>query len=600
MYLTVRDQNIIRLPRRTSSLRCPPLEVSKARTSPLKIAKTRAPATMATSDIYNSHTNTSTAITNGLTDTIIPIHHPQRRASVRRVVTKAFSTKNKKKRVASSGEHVYTHGVEPAHLPLRITDTSHRPSKLPTSDFPPLRDSAICMATELWDDIFTPQAPPGFLNPEHSTPFLSQRKYVEQHDSDGYSNNVFSPIRKEESSGHNREDYPSQTSAISNTSIHFVPPTFAVSNRKNPGILCVILIVKPKVIKAELFSEETIWVAIQIRGEISYGDSTVEPITSYDSHLTEPDLVENDDIGPQSTGAVKSEKTRYAVDSSPCLPDLCCTHCPNSLESVTAHRTTSLGLGVVSGISISFQPRPDGVIKDVLGSTEYSGLLPGQTISLMVRVKLTSLAALLPHQYSLNSPTQSISDSINEAISDLEMTLGEHLSELFDVQVRYTHSLFPHNTRLLVQETCWLRQILSPPSPFRGLLATGSPIQDHFNEIERSCRPSSDSPATVVHRRTEGRPDEEDEIARKIWQQIRKTSRPDNQPVSEHDEETVRVHIDPHIQEVRKTVQKNQRKMSVDTLRSLARDIRHVSGDSKEFKGNVRSSLSACVRGLEL
>jgi hypothetical protein len=370
--------------------------------------------------------------------------------------------------------------------------------------------------------------------------------------------------------------------------------------------------------------------------------------------------------------------TGWVLDSAKCISGHCHKHRSHSLEDVLAYCRTQPQSGSISNISISFQARPDAVIENILGDLDYPILSPGQVISLMVQVRLRALRPPFLRSHSPTSFGQSLPLSVSEAISDLEMTLGEQLSELFDVQVRYNHSLFPENTQLLANETCWLPRTLSPRRkhldqddlvhehvqvrssvqkqlalclanlknpeeamesleamscsnratasclklieklrealrhrigilasdtgseghtslghrspplspmlplslPSRGLSPLEVETQHRIHELEKLRRPSYESPVTVVRRKLAPTPDIEasNETARKIWQHIRKTSKPEGEFSQERlearkkEEPTVR-----HIEEIKKTVLRNQRKMSAETLRSLARDIRHVS-----------------------
>jgi hypothetical protein len=373
----------------------------------------------------------------------------------------------------------------------------------------------------------------------------------------------------------------------------------------------------------------------------------------------------------------------WVLDSAQCISGHCHQHGSHSLGDVVTHCRAQPRSGCITNISISFESRPNGLIENILGCLEYPVLFPGQVISVMVQVRLKTLKPLL----SWRDPPAPLFEhssgySMSEAISDIEMTLGEHLSELFDVQVRYDHSLFPDNTQLLAHETCWLRRTLSPrqsrsenvlvrkrpqfrssvqkqlalclaslespedaldslefmstskratasclrliealkitlrhriqflangsnssqPSPGQrsgswsptplspgcrlSLLETNT--QDRINELEETLRPSSESPATVIRRRMAATPDVEasNETARKIWQHIRKTSRPERELLYEQTGNTeLQEHTVRHIEEIKKAVMKNQRKISAETLISLARDIRHVSRGVSDVDG---------------
>jgi hypothetical protein len=418
-------------------------------------------------------------------------------------------------------------------------------------------------------------------------------------------------------------------------------------------------------------------------GTVPYGDVSH---VDYDQQSYHPSVElmsgENSMRGSPSLYPDLSTSIGWVLDAAQCITGHCRKHQSHSLQDVIAYCRAQPHSGSISNLSISFQPRPDAVLENILGNLEHPILFPGQVISLMVQVRLKSLKPLLSRNDSPASSENSCARSISEAISDLEMTMGEHLSELFDVQVRYEHSLFPGNTQLLAHDTCWLRRILStrqkrsnkdlqdsvvrervhvrssvqkqlalclanlenprealesleamfrskrvttsclelietikgtlkyrndlsaledgsygqpspncgstllspmlPLSPYHHLSPYEAERQDRVSEIERRFKHSSESPATVVRRNVAAMPevDASNEAARKIWQHIRKTSRPKKELAEERTGYVeAQEHSLRHIEEIKKTVLRNQRKMSAETLKSLARDIRHVSGD---------------------
>jgi hypothetical protein len=241
----------------------------------------------------------------------------------------------------------------------------------------------------------------------------------------------------------------------------------------------------------------------------------------------------------------------------------------------------------------------------------------------------------------------------------LELTLGEHLSELFRVQVRYSHSMFPENTTLVAQESCWLRRtvkrrvapgddgrsksvfecvvqrqlalsLASLRPPINALNAIeiefdGKPVpiycskfveavkrrlrhrilqsparldpnlaiendsyeaesRDFIDEGQRGELDTDDSPATVLRRRTVYTPDMElHDTARRIWQHIRKTSKPEREICDEIEPDLARAQESAaRIEEIRRMALRNKRKMSTETLKSLARDY---TGFSSELGG---------------
>ncbi|TID16532.1 hypothetical protein E6O75_ATG11650 [Venturia nashicola] len=341
----------------------------------------------------------------------------------------------------------------------------------------------------------------------------------------------------------------------------------------------------------------------------------------------------------------------WVIDATTCVSRGCNIHGSHSLHDVVAHAKAQTNTGSIANIGISITPGANvSSIVEILGKLDYSVLLPGQIISIPIKVRLKSLACRLSHVPLPSSSRR----SVTEAITDLELTLGEHLSELFRVQVRYSHSMFPENTTLVAQESCWLRRTLKrrvargddtrresvyecmvqrqlalslaghgrpidalnaletefdskpvPPycSEFVGAVKdrlrhriSQSPfltacvddteddsyeaqLQEFVDGRERQELDTDDSPSTVVRRRIVHTPDLElHDTARRIWQHIRKTSRPGREIGNEMEpDEMVGQVSNAQIEEIRRMAMKNKRKMSTETLKSLARDYTRFS-----------------------
>lgn len=343
--------------------------------------------------------------------------------------------------------------------------------------------------------------------------------------------------------------------------------------------------------------------------------------------------------------------TGWVIDATTCVSRGCNIHGSHSLYDVVAHAKAQANTGSVTNVGISITPGANvSSIVKIVGKLDYSAILPGQIISIPVKVRLKSLACRLSHVPLPLSPRR----SVTEAITDLELTLGEHLSELFRVQVRYSHSMFPENTTLVAQESCWLRRTLKrrvargddtrresvyeclvqrqlalslaghgrpidaldaletefdgkpvPPycSKFVGAVkdrlrhrisqSTFQPasvddkedysyeaqLQDFVGGRERQELDTDDSPATVVRRRIVYSPDIElHDTARRIWQHIRKTSKPEREICNEFEPEELAGQVsNARMEEIRRMAMKNKRKVSTETLRSLARDYTRFS-----------------------
>jgi hypothetical protein len=343
----------------------------------------------------------------------------------------------------------------------------------------------------------------------------------------------------------------------------------------------------------------------------------------------------------------------WVIDATTCISKGCSIHGSHSLHDVVAHSKAQANTGSIRNISISITPGADvSSIEQIAGKLEYSSLLPGQMISIPIKVRLRSLAFRLLCIPSPQSPHR----SVTEAITDLELTLGEHLSELFRVQVQYSHSMFPENTTLVAQESCWLRRTLEcrkargddsrresvfecvvqrqlalslaglgPPTDALNALETefdGKPVPIYCSKfveavkhrlrhriLQAPARPSpnlaaetdsheaelqeledekqrhepdtDDSPATVVRRRIAHTTNTElHDTARRIWQHIRKTSKPERDICDEIEPDLGRAQeSDARMEEIRRMALRNRRKMSTETLKSLARDYTRFSSE---------------------
>jgi hypothetical protein len=357
---------------------------------------------------------------------------------------------------------------------------------------------------------------------------------------------------------------------------------------------------------------------------------------------------------PDSSTAADVACIGWVIDATKCISQDCSNHRSHSLRDVVVHSKLQANAGTITNISILIHPGADvSTIEQIMGKLEYTTLLPGQMISIPIKVRLKSLASRIAFGSTPQQPG-SPRRSVSEAISELELTLGEHLSDLFSIQVRYSHSLVPENTRLVAQESCWLRRVLAPRKarsdnsrvqsvfesvvqnqlalclagsgpPADALVAleaefgskpvpiycskfvdavkrrlrhridqtsfTMSPgfvsgmhsyevdLQIFVDERKRQEFATDDSPATVVRRRIRHVPENElQDTARIIWQHIRKSSKPEREICDEAERGNgATPESDAHMEEIQKMALRNRRKMSTDTLRSLARDYKHFS-----------------------
>jgi len=128
-----------------------------------------------------------------------------------------------------------------------------------------------------------------------------------------------------------------------------------------------------------------------------------------------------------------------------------------------------------------------------------------------------------------------------------------------------------------------------PPLFLDEMKSYEAEMQDFVDERYRPELAADDSPATVVRRRIMHTPENEShDTARRIWRHIRKSSKPEREIRNELGRgDAIANESDAHIEEIRKMVLRNRRKMSTETLKSLARDYRHFSNELGDVDENV-------------
>lgn len=432
-----------------------------------------------------------------------------------------------------------------------------------------------------------------------------------------------------------------------------------LSSSPNPAVKRNIIVISPNPIGLANYTEgfdEAVSIHLFNPGLVPFDmlDPLPRLASQWDTETTRMNQQHGTSFSQQERSAVRDGAyAGWIIDATSCVSRDCSLHGSHSLCDVVAHARAQTDIGAITNVAISITPGADvSSIDEVVGKLDYSVLLPGQMISIPIKVQLRSLACRLSHMPLPLSPRR----SVTEAITDLELTLGEHLSELFRVQVRYSHSKFPDNTTVIAQESCWLRRTLKrrrareddsrresvyectvqrqlalslaglgPPADALNALEMefdGKPVpiycsrfveavkdrlrhricqSSHYtildlatesesyeeklrkfvDERQRQELSTNNSPATVVRRRIVHTPDMElHDTARRIWQHIRKTSKPEREICDELELEDSRAQEpDARMEEIRKMVLRNRRKMSTETLKSLARDYTRFSNE---------------------
>jgi len=144
-----------------------------------------------------------------------------------------------------------------------------------------------------------------------------------------------------------------------------------------------------------------------------------------------------------------------------------------NLGDLIAYERCISDIGQVTNVFVYVNPGKAVTIEGVVGDLWYPALLPGQTVSLLIKINVKALA----------TPTQSTSSrspiSLEDSFAHVELMLGEVLSELLKIEVVYSHSYFPDGTSLSVRESCWLLRTDS-------MLGQSSPRVELRNEQRKS------------------------------------------------------------------------------------------------------------------
>lgn len=157
----------------------------------------------------------------------------------------------------------------------------------------------------------------------------------------------------------------------------------------------------------------------------------------------------------------------------------------HSIGELIAYERSMSDVGQVTNVFVYLKPGKTVEIEGTVGDLWYPSLLPGQIVSILVKINVKALAT--PSQSTNSrSSTPSSRNSLEDAFANIELMLGEVLCELLKIEVVYSHSYFPKVTSLTVHESCWLlrtNSMLGQPHPrtepwneqrksfIRGLLA---------------------------------------------------------------------------------------------------------------------------------
>lgn len=125
------------------------------------------------------------------------------------------------------------------------------------------------------------------------------------------------------------------------------------------------------------------------------------------------------------------------------------THLIDQATDLMSYARDGRSFGTITDFSLDIRPRQDCTIENVLGVTSSTKLKAGQTISALVRVKIPAV----PTNDRRNSRRDSTTE-LEDAFTDLEILLGEVVTEVLEVKARYRQSCFPDNILMTVEHIC--------------------------------------------------------------------------------------------------------------------------------------------------
>ena len=123
-----------------------------------------------------------------------------------------------------------------------------------------------------------------------------------------------------------------------------------------------------------------------------------------------------------------------------------------------SHSSNSFAHSTIFDLDIYIEECPNYQVLNSYGRSSYQTLKAGHTVTKCVLVKISALRQIRSEEILINDNQQSSCDHV---LADLEGLLGVHYSEVFRVEVRYKHSLFPDNTNIAVHETCTLKRTIN-------------------------------------------------------------------------------------------------------------------------------------------
>jgi len=109
----------------------------------------------------------------------------------------------------------------------------------------------------------------------------------------------------------------------------------------------------------------------------------------------------------------------------------------HNIDSLVSLERRMCNIGEIANLFLYIKAGSGASIEQVIGDLWYRALHPGQTISLMVKVKVKPIV------------------SSNDPLTNLEIMMGEVLSDLLQIELVHEHSLFP-GSDISTRITCWL------------------------------------------------------------------------------------------------------------------------------------------------
>jgi len=150
-----------------------------------------------------------------------------------------------------------------------------------------------------------------------------------------------------------------------------------------------------------------------------------------------------------------------------------------NIDSLISSERRMCNIGEIANLFLYIKAGAGASIEQVIGDLWYRALHPGQTISLMVKVKVKPIIAS------------------DDPFTSVELMMGEVLSDLLQIELVHEHSLFP-GSDISTRITCWLlrhNDNIDDHTPYERLRneRRSSWIRSHLAYQQACIRPHRDA-----------------------------------------------------------------------------------------------------------